>query len=395
MPLFVYKASDGAGKAVTDRIERGSAAEVSEYLRFRGLYPLSVRRLSPLNMDLTDLLNKQISLKALSLFCRQLSFFLESGMLPQRAFQIMQAQAKDKRVKKMLADIRERSLRGDSLSDCLKFSPVPRFCSAMCRVGEGSGRMPEAIGQMADYFEREYKNRRAAAGALLYPAILSAMMFSVMILAVVYVIPNYAAIFDSVGVALPLPTRMLLSAGDFLFDYGAAALAAAFATAALIVWFLRTKRGKALKGFLLSRIPLWRIDMNLRFCKCMSMLLGAGAPMTESVEITREAVGNTYLDGAFSSIITGLRQGRAFSAALADAECFDPMLINMAQIGEETGSLVKPLSQCAAYYQAEQDRASALFAKLAEPAIMVLLGAALAFIMLSVILPTFELVNAF
>ena len=394
MPLFVYKAADSAGKAVTDRIDRNSAAEVTQYLRLKGLYPLEVRKLSPLNTDLSDLIKKPVSMKATALFCRQLSFFLDSGMLLPRSIQVMQTQTKDKRVKRMLMDIREHSLQGKSLSDCLKASPVPPLMPALCRVGEESGNLAESIGQMADYYEKEYENRRSAASALIYPAILAVMMLAVMVLAIAYVIPNYAAIFESVNAELPLPTRMLMSASSLVLDRGFFILAAALAAVMLIIGFFQTKRGKAAKGFLLLHTPLWQLDMNLRFCKCMSMLLAAGLSASESVNITREAVNNTYLDSMFLSIITGLKQGRKFSALLSESKYFDPLLINMVEIGEETGSLAKPLSQCAAYFQAERNQSAALYAKLAEPLIMICLGSALALIMLSVILPTFELINA-
>jgi len=307
----------------------------------------------------------------------------------------MQAQSKDKRVKRMLTDIREHSLRGDRLSDCLKSAPVPPLMPAMCRVGEESGKMAESISRMAEYYEREFKNRQSVTGALIYPAILAVMMFSVMILAIVYVIPNYSAIFESVGIELPLPTRMLISASGFVFNYGLIALVSAAAVILAISGFLQSVRGKTFKGFILLHIPVWRLDMNLRFCKCMSMLLAAGLSAPESLNITREAIRNTYLDKIFLTMITGLKQGKKLSSLLADAGCFDLTLINMTGIGEETGSLAKPISECAAYFQAEQERVSSLYAKLAEPVIMIFLGSALALIMLSVILPTFELVNAF
>ena len=395
MPLFAYKAADRAGKTIKGRIDRSSAAEVSEFLRLKGYYPLKVRRLSLLNMDMSDLLKKPIRLKTLAVFCRQLSFLLESGMLIPRAFQLMQAQTKDKRLKRMLMDIREHSLRGNSLSDCLKSAPVPPLMPALCRVGEESGKLAESIGWLADYYEREFKNRRSIAGALIYPAMLAVMMFAVMIIAIVYVIPNYVTIFESVGVELPLPTRMLISASDYIFDYGLFTMTAAIAAILLIISFLRTKRGKIITGFIQVHIPLWRVGMHLRFCECLSMLSAAGLPAPESLDIVRGAIGNAYLNSMFFSMISGLRQGRKLSSLLAGAGYFDPMLINMVEIGEETGSLSKPVSQCAAFYKAEQERASALAAKLAEPVIMILLGAALAVIMLSVILPTFELVNAF
>ena len=395
MPLFVYKAADNSGKIITDKINKNSISDVSEYLRQRGLYPLEIHKFSMLNMEISDLIKRPVNLKSLSLFCRQLSFFLESGMLLPRAFQIMSAQSKDKRIKRMLMDIREHSLEGNSLSDCLKSAPVPPLMPALCRVGEESGQLAGAIGQMADYYEREFKNRQSLTGALIYPAILAAMMFAVMLISVIYVIPNYAAIFESEGITLPLPTRMLMSMSDFVLDYGLFVLIGMILLSCLIVGFLQTKQGKSALGFIQLHMPIWRLGMNLRFCQCLSMLLSAGQPLAESLNIIRDTISNVYMDSTFIYISIGLKQGRRLSALLTEAKYFDLTLINMVEIGEETGSMAKPVSQCAEYYQSEHERVSSLVARLAEPVIMVILGSILGVIMLAVILPTFKLVNSF
>jgi type IV pilus assembly protein PilC len=127
----------------------------------------------------------------------------------------------------------------------------------------------------------------------------------------------------------------------------------------------------------------------------MSMLLSARKPASEALSIIREAIGNPYMDSIFNSLSTGLMQGRKFSALLTEAQCFDRMLVDMVEIGEETGNLSKPISQCAEFYQSERERASNLLTKLAEPVIMIILGSMLALIMLAIVLPTFELINAF
>ena len=395
MPLFYYKAADEAGKILKNTIDKDNQAEVTEYLSSKGLYPLKVRKLSLLNMEISDLIKKPVSLKTLALFCRHLSFFMESGVLLPRAFKIMSAQAKDKRLKRMLMDIHEHSLGGKSLSECLKLAPVPLLMPALCRIGEESGRLNESIRQMADYYETEFKNKQSVTGALIYPAAMAVMMFAVMILAVVHVLPNYAAMFEAEDIPLPLPTRILMDGSYFILDNSVFILLSAILFALLVFLFLRSPRGKIVTGFIKLRIPFWRLGMNLRFCKCMAMLLSAGKPASEAIYIIRDAIGNAYLDNTFSYMTLCLKQGRQLSNLLTEVKHFDFMLINMVEIGEETGSLCQPLSQCAQYYQIEQDRAYALLAKLAEPVIMIFLGAVLALIMLSIILPTYAMINNF
>jgi len=395
MPLYNYKAANEEGKTISGTVERNKAEEVTEYLIQKGLYPLKVRKHTLLDLDISDILKKPISLKSLALFCRQLSFFMESGVLLPRALQIMSAQLKDKRVQRMLIDIYEHSSGGKSLSDCLRSAPVPPLLPIMCRIGEESGKLGESIEQMAEYYEKEYKDNQAVASALIYPIILVVMMIAVLILTIVYVIPNYAAIFAMEDIPLPLPTRIMLSIGDFVSEYNVLIIATVVGLIVSAVAFFNTQRGKAIMGFIKLRFPLWRLGMSLCFCRCMSMLLSSGMPISEALMITYEAIGNIYLRSTFNSMCTGLKQGRKLSAVLSEAKCFDIMIINMVEIGEETGSLSKPISQCAEYYQSERERVSDLITKLAEPVIMVVLGGVLALIMLSVILPTFELINAF
>jgi len=395
MPLYKYKAANEEGKTILGTVERNQSEEVTEYLIQKGLYPLKVRKLTLFDRDISDILKKPIRLKSLALFCRQLSFFMESGVLLPRALQIMSSQSKDKRVQRMLIDIYEHSSGGKSLSECLRSAPVPLLLPIMCRIGEESGKLGESIEQMAEYYEKEYKDSQAVTTALIYPMILAVMMVAVLILSIVYVIPNYAAIFAMEGIILPLPTRIMLAMGDFVSDYSVIIIATVFGLIISLVAFFNTQRGKAIMGFIKVRMPLWRLGMSLCFCRCMSMLLSSGMPISEALMITYEAIGNVYLSSTFNNMCTGLKQGRKLSAVLAEAKWFDILLINMVEIGEETGSLSQPISQCAEYYQSERERASDLITKLAEPVIMIVLGGVLALIMLSVILPTFELINAF
>jgi type IV pilus assembly protein PilC len=265
----------------------------------------------------------------------------------------------------------------------------------MCRVGEESGKLGESITQMAEYYEKEYKDSQAVTTALIYPLILVVMMIAVLILAIVYVIPNYADIFTMEGIALPLPTQIMLSMGDFVSEYIVFVIVAIFGIIIAVIAFFHTPRGKSISGSIKLRMPIWRLGMSLCFCRCMSMLLASGMPIAEALMITYDAIGNVYLKSTFNNMCAGLKQGRKLSAVATEAKIFDIMLINMVEVGEETGSLVKPISQCAEYYQSERERASELITKLAEPIIMLFLGGVLALIMLSVILPTFELINAF
>jgi type IV pilus assembly protein PilC len=399
MPFFSYRASDSSGKLVRARIEMAAAPEVLEYLRQSGLQPIEIRQLHFYDMELSDLIQRRISSADLATLCQRLAFITGAGIQLPQAFQTLSEQYEKPYISKVLANIHQSLLRGRSLSAGVADSPLPNFMAALCRAGETTGSLSEVFENLTVFYQNEAKSRQSLAGALLYPALVTVMMLAVIVMAVTMLIPNYAAIFASEGITLPLPTRVLMAASGFIMNYGFVALIILFAVAAGAVLAFRTPRGRYLLGYIKLHLPvlgkLNRKYVNLRFCQCMGMLLKAGRSAPEAIESVKPVLGNTYLSPILTRLRTGLTQGRKMSDLMREANCFEPMLINMVHIGEETGSLPQILTQCAEYFQAETARSAELVGKLAEPLVTIVLGAVMAFVMLSVILPTFTLVNAF
>ncbi|MDR3239544.1 MAG: type II secretion system F family protein [Clostridiales bacterium] len=413
MAFFSYLAIDASGQKRKGQIEKDSMADATDFLKRIGLFPLNIRKKRLLDLELSELewLNNSAALTDLASSCRAMSFILGAGVELSGAFAILTGQApgaitggqairqKDRRFQKRLAEIYERLLKGQSLSACYASVPFfPPLLSHMCRVGERSGRLPEVMETLADYYEHELKNRQSLQGAMIYPAIVSVMMIGVIILTLLFVIPSYAQIFEAEDLALPWPTQIMMSLSQFLTAYPAPSVMAAFASAAGPIAFFKSGKGKMAIEFLKARLPglkgFCRQTMNLRFCRCLSIMLGAGETLPAAVETAGQVLGGSYFTPIFQSIRVSLEEGRPFWATLTQFDCFDPMLTNMARIGEETGQLAETLQKCAAYFQNKSDHNTALLNRLIEPGVILVLGVVLGFITLSVILPTFTLTSA-
>ncbi|MDR1914168.1 MAG: type II secretion system F family protein [Clostridiales bacterium] len=352
-----------------------------------------------MNLDLADLLDISPSHRDLSLVCRSLSFILKAGVKPHQAIPILSARIKNKRLQTILANIHKHLLKGDSLYAAINSSPFPKLIAGLCHVGELTGRLPDVFSNLADYYEKSDKSRGAMTGALIYPAIVAIAAFAVMIMSVIVVLPGYSSIFAAEGIILPLPTRILMSFGDFITDYGHLVIIALAILLLGLFSFSKTKKGLYFFGYLKAHLPIIRRlylkIFNLRFCQGMAMTTSAGLTIVVSMGIMRGMLGNEYLNEYMEQIIKKLAEGDELSDALREVKFFDPLILSMTKIGENTNSLDETFEQCSSYFQADLERDTLVIGRLVEPAVTLLLGIVTAFIMLSIILPTFQLVNVY
>jgi type IV pilus assembly protein PilC len=303
------------------------------------------------------------------------------------------------KLSRKLERINEQLQKGENLSEALAGDDYfPRLMPLMCRIGETSGTLPQAMGTLADYFETESKNRQSLLGVMIYPIVMTIMMIGVILLTVLYVLPSYARIFEAESLDLPLPTRILMSVSEFLPRYPWQTVGVFASVTLAICVFCGSDWGRRAIGCLKIKMPglraIARKRMNLRFCRSLAILLAAGEPLPQSVEMAGQTLGNPYLTPAVLSVCAALKTGRPLWVALSGVYYFDPLLVSMIQVGEETGRLPETLQKCAIYLQNETERDAAVLNRLAEPAVTLVLGLVLAFVMLSVILPTFALTGA-
>jgi type IV pilus assembly protein PilC len=355
-------------------------------------------------VTLKTLLNTEIRLAykpkpvEISMICRGLSFLLDAGVQLPQALDIVAEYAK-KNMRATLIGIKERITNGESLYTALLQSELPKIVAGMCRVGFETGNLHGVLGTLAAYFDREDSTGRSIVSALIYPAIVAVMAIAVAIWSVVAVLPNYAIMFESQGASLPTLTTLLLNFSSFMSrNWIVVLIIVCVVTAGLLIYCMSAP-GQYMLGMLKMRAPIFRQLngklVNIRFCVCMSMMSSVGVSPVMSMQVLLSVIPNPYLDKPLRGIFESLLTGQRLSLCLKQSGIIDPVIVNMVRVGELSGKLTDVFGHCATYLESEYDRESATLTRLVEPAMTLILGVLTLVIMLSIILPTFELVNVY
>ncbi len=402
MPLFLYKAVDKNGQIVSGRIERSGKDAVSDYIYSSSLIPIEIKKADLLqggflNSNISDFGNR-VGSRDMAIFCRQLSFVLEAGVLMGDAIALIQRQTKNKQLSKALSNVNQQLHIGKSLSASISQEKAfPTLFSNMLRVSEFSSNIPHIMAEMASYYEREAKISQEVKGAFAYPAMVGFMMICVIIIAMIYVVPSYAEMFLTSGVELPVPTRALIATSNFIITYYRQILAFIGLTILLLIGFFRTSTGKSFIGATLTKLPVfggfYLKLLNLRISQTLYILICSGVQELEALKICGSVLGNSHLSFGLNKIILAMEQGKGFAEAAEGVGAIEPILVSMVKIGEETGKLQKTLEKCSGYLQNETEVIAGRLTKLLEPVITVILGVVLAVVMLAILLPTFSLIN--
>lgn len=401
MPLFQYKAIDQLGNEHISKIKKDDITQVTNHLESKNLIVIEVKKLSFLNSEINDyIFSSKISTKELAVFCRQLSFVLDAGIPITTAFITLEQQTSNKRFKKILFGVYEELLNGNSLSSSLKKSGCfPNFLLSMTEVAERTGRLTQVYSYISTYYEKDTKVSEDIKSAMIYPIIVSVMMFLVVIVSVIYVVPNYALMFESSGIDLPLSTSILIAISSFVIKNKIALFIFLTATISSCFYFCKTELGSSLldklklHNFLFNKIYIKNI--NLKFVHTLSLLLKSGVDLPSSLYIVRNVLNNKALCLKLDHAIIKMNQGHTFSALIKEISYFEPIICSMIKIGEETGSLPNTMEKCVLYLTNEMDIHVSKLSKLLEPAITIVIGGILAFIMLAITLPTFHMTNIF
>ncbi|MCL2498776.1 MAG: type II secretion system F family protein [Defluviitaleaceae bacterium] len=348
--------------------------------------------------DIGDLLSRtgaSVRPHDLAVFCRELSFLLGAGVPVKDVIPTLLPQTEGRLMKQTLPDIHNKILQGEAFASALAASKVfPVFMCGFITIGEMTAQLPRVCEQLADFYERQAKTRDELAAALLYPTAVTLMMLGVIIMAVTVVLPGYSQVFDHSGVALPALTRGLLGISAFMTRH---AWWLAFGLGAVIlgvIALLRSGKGRNAVAAAQLRFTLFRQGINLRLVQSLNLMLGTGQSVSGAMPVCAEVMGNTLVKRDLLNVHGALAAGRPFWATLTDLPYIDPLLVGLARVGEETGSLSQTMAQCQIHFTQTYQRTLRRLNKLVEPIITLTLGFILALVMLAIVLPTFELATA-
>jgi len=394
MAAFSYQALDPQGGETSGTLEADNARHARTVLRERGLYPTSI---TTLGEDRKGQQRLRVSTTELCLLTRQLSALLSAKLTVEQALLAVSEQTDKPGARALLAAVRSEVMSGYSLRAALdRFDHAfPAIYRASVSAGERSGQLPYVMEMLADYLEQQDALRRKMLQALLYPAIVTTVAMLVIIGLMTYVVPRVAAVFVQSHQKLPLLTRLLIGASEFLRDWGPWLLLLIIAAVFAFRYALRDDAfRRRWHRWLLSLPMLGRHLRTLdtaRFASTLAILVSAGVPLLAGLDAGRQVMKSMPLKDAVAVAADRVREGSSLSAAMRQARTFPPLLVHMLASGEATGDLSTMLSRCAKLQQAEVENRSLTLTTLLEPMLLLGMGGSVLLIVLAVMQPIIEL----
>ena len=395
MPAYEYQALDKRGRSRKGIIEGDGPSQVRQLIRDRELTPISVtptRRVEA-SGTLTRSLFARIGPLDLSMCTQQLSTLINAGVPIAEALQVVAAQSDKKRIQRVLMAVRSKVLEGHTLANALGDFPstFSGLYRSTVRAGEQSGYLDAVLSNLATFLEERFQARRDLETALYYPLLLLFSALGIVIFLMVYVMPDFVDLFDSMGVDLPLVTMALIAASELVREWSvvilSALLVAAIGTRILLaqprlreIWD-RQKMGLPLVGW------LSRGANSARYASTLSILGESGVPLVDGMSIASEVVTNRWFRRQLGNATDQVREGSSLKSALESTETFPPMFLHMIGSGEASAQLDTMLGKVAGYQQKELKRAIDTMVNLLPPALLFLMAGLVLFIMLAVLLP--------
>jgi type IV pilus assembly protein PilC len=397
---YRYVAYTRTGERVQGTINVASEA-MAEKALWRSEY--IIVRLRPVRAGaaLAELMPTFFGVKTrdLIVFSRQLATLIESGITILSGLQMLEEQVSSKALKKALQRVIEDLQEGETLSGAMKKHPMafPTIYSRMVELGERMGNMEAALRQVSAYMEKRDALTSKLKGAMVYPAFILLIAIGVVFLMLTTTLPAMMGLFAEFETELPTPTKILIAVTDFFTVYKTNIMLGAFLVITLIALYVRTSIGRRQKDLLLLKIPIIgsiNIQGNIsRLCHTMSILLKAGLPMAEIMDLIVQTMENVIFSQALERVRTEMMQGHGLSRPISQEKVLPGLLAQMVRVGEETGALDSNLETLAVFYEEEADRKIKVLTGMMEPILMLFVGGMVGFLAVSVIMPMYTLMG--
>lgn len=396
MPAFAYQALDASGKTQRGVLQGDTARAVRQILRERGLNPLDVSQVDEKQQS-SPLGRRGLSTPQLALFTRQLATLLAAGLPIDEALAALGEQGEDERSRSLVVALRARVMEGAGLAAAFADYPesFPEIYRASIAAGEQSGRLSTVLERLADYAESRDALRQQMLTALAYPILLSLVAVAVVTGLLVYVVPQIVGVFASMKQALPLPTTVLIGLSELVKRWGIVFFVGLVAVLFALRFALRRDAVRMIWHRWLLRLPLvgklTRASNTARAARTLALLSASAVPLLDALAISAQVVPNLPMRDALRRAAHKVREGGAFSRALADSGYFPPVAVRLIASGERSGQLERMLDEAAAHQSRELDRWLAVLTAVLGPAVILLVGAMVLFIVLAILLPIFNL----
>ncbi|ADL08657.1 type II secretion system F family protein [Thermosediminibacter oceani] len=398
MAIYSYRARDAFGQPVVGTVEAENEAAVVRLLRDKGLFIVEVRPGRERFAINSGRLLRRVGKQDLAVFCRQLATMLGAGLPIVPALQILAMQAENKILRRNIEEI-VRSLEGgetfhEALARLQVFPPIMVHAIEAAELG---GSLDEALEELAAHLEREHELQEKVKSALTYPALVVSVALAVLIVLLVFVLPAFQNMLNALGVPLPLPTRIVMGVSRALRRGWPILIFAAGILAYVAYGVLKTDNARyRLDGILLKLPvfgPLHKKAVLSRFSRSLGTLLRSGVPILQAMDVVRRTVGNRVVAEAIARAQESVRDGKGIADPLKESGIFPPMIIGMIAVGEETGALDFLLAKISELCDREVKEAVSRLSALIEPLLIAMLGGAVGFIVISILLPYFQILG--
>lgn len=406
MAAFSYQALNADGKKVKGVMEGDSARQIRQLLREKGLKPLEVNSSSESAKNKVNDKSSSLNLKfrstrlstgELALFTRQMATLVQSNLPLDEALQAVSEQTQKTAIKSLVLDVRSKVVEGHTLAYAM--GEFPKVFSTMYRsmvqAGEHAGFLGQVLERLADYTENSQYTQQKLKMAMIYPAALMVVAFSVISALMVFVVPKLIKIFESKDTELPVLTRILIFTSNYMVNYGMYTLIVLIVLIVAVYKFLQIPAQRYRFHGLLLRMPLLantvRTVDTSRFASTLSILIASGVPLLEAIRIAGAVLSNLVLKDVCSEVAVSVQEGSSFNKALAKTGEFPPMLVHMVASGEASGELETMLDRVAKNQSRELEMTLGALMSILEPVLIVFMGGFVLLIVLAVLMPIFQM----
>jgi type II secretion system protein F len=403
MNFFYYRATDRSGKSIEGRLEASDYQNAVAQVRRLNYFPIEISDNQPnKNYFITQALQinwlrSKISAKDLVSITQQLATLVDSGITLDKSLSILVELVEKVQAKEILTKVHQKVHAGSPFADALAEFPkvFSKLYINMIRAGEAGGTLAPSLNNVASFLEKSEELKANIRSAMIYPAILSSVGgFAILILFTV-VIPRFSKLFDELGAALPLPTKIMLFLSTSITNHWLAITMIFALVVGIFIYYIKNEKGRMHWDTIILGLPLFgslaqKLEVS-RFSRTMATLLSSGVAILGALNITQAILNNRMMAATMGQLRQGLKEGNGLSKPLQQTGVFPPLAIHMIAIGEETGTLDKMLTKVANTYDREVDRSIKQLISLIEPFMILSMALVIGFIVISMLLAIFSI----
>jgi type II secretory pathway component PulF len=397
MAIYIYTAKSRPDQTVKGEIEAESEQEVVYKLNKMGYFPVTIHGQNLLLEKDSALPLRKVPAREIALFTSQLSTLIKSGINILNSLNIIAGQISHKYLKAVINDVVAKVKDGQPLSKSLSSHPrvFSSLYTSLVNSGEVSGTLEATLERLAGFLEKEEALKSTIRASLTYPFFILVVGIGTVGVLLGFVIPRLVHMFQDMGQVLPLPTRILIAVSGALRSYWWIVLILAGCALFIFKRFLKSSQGKAAWDAFKLKVPLWgqiilKSEIS-RMMRTLSLLFSGGISIVASLDVAESVAGNQILKGHVHSLSKDIGAGSSLSGSLKKSKLFPDLVTHMITVGEDAGSLEQTFLRIAEEYDREVDRTLQAFTRLLEPAIILVMGLLVGFIVLSMLLPIFQI----